>query len=206
MKKTVVAVVGDPEACAHIIGAVSGARPFDSNETLEPLDEFSARRWFARNTPSAVFICVGRHESKTVNAKLLASQGALNMLNAAIGFSDRIGLVGSDCPEFSMLKELGLLYQSEKGVNFQAVPRQWDIESYWAARCVLSMGVSATKKKESSTEGQGQGGEVRDSVLPQSTGDQQHRSFTATLLEVPLPSAAQEARGDLRSEPAATVG
>jgi hypothetical protein len=196
-----IAVLGDPQTCELLRRAMSKQSLLALNtDEMEIQDEWSVRRWMARNTPDGVFVCVGLQGQTTVANFLLTTVGSLNAIRAALGNVKRLALVSQfPSAEFFLLERFVNLLQWEKKVDFYSlVPGKREELSAFADRCVLSMNdVSAEKADAQSTQGPEQGREVRGQVLPQPEGDQQHGATAQPVLEVPVEATKGAAPGDV---------
>jgi hypothetical protein len=164
-------VLGDAETCVRLSAALNRqAMPVLSRFEVEIQDEWDTRRWFSRNTPHGVFVCVGLLAQTSVANFLFTVTGALNVIQAAIGSSKRIILVSYfPSAEFFLLKRLIDLYHFEKQVDaYSLEPCHNEQATAFADRCVLFMrDVSAKETHESRAQSSQQKREVRDQVVPQ---------------------------------------
>lgn len=160
-------------------------------ESLEICDEWQTRRWMVDQQPNLVLIGVLGQPEQTSRDLLLNTQGLINVINASVGVTDRVHVISWFASNsFFVVKRLCELHSQEKQVRMTsqlAVGNAAILEA-----CVLVIRdvvrLSAQEAHEKSSEGEG-AGEVRDQVVPQQAGDQQHRSGAGSLLEMPFPDA-----------------
>ena len=204
------AVVGDPEMSGFIRKALSKhGMSVLSDDELEIQDEWNARRWFSRNQVDGVFISVGLLGQTSVQNFAFTTGGTYNVIRAAVGNTKRLLLVSSfPTGEFFLMSRLVDLYFHEKQCDFHSVVRNTTEQAgAFAERCVLLMrDVSAKEANEGRTQSADQRREVRDPVVPQSQGNQQHGSPVKPVLEVSVQASAGTPSGDLRAERPAAEG
>ena len=204
------AVLGDPKTCAQLRQAIlkQGMSGLDEGE-LEIQDEWDTRRWFSRNKVEGVFICTGLLGQTSVANFMFTMAGSINVIRASAGNVPRLILVSSfPSADFFLLQRLVDLYHAEKQLDFYSLVRNVREDSVaFADRCVLCMrDVSAEKAHPQSAKGTGQAREVRDQVLSQPQGGEQHGAHVEPVLEVSVQAAQGAPSGDLRPELAAPDG
>lgn len=202
-----VVVLGDQAVCEKIKAALAehGITPLDPGN-LEIRDEFQVRRWFLENNPTHVFVCPGIRGQNSVAEFTFTVSGSINAIMASLGIAERTRLIVTwPTPEHFLLRRLcELLYFQSQMDCCDIIARGRETVTDFAKRAVLEMrDVSAKEAHTRRAQGQVKGREVRDSILPQPAGDQQHRSPVAPLLEVPFKEAQGASPGDLHSQCAA---
>lgn len=199
------AIFGDPAAREALLAASRKHGLFVlATGALNLCDECECRRWFSRNTPNGVFVALGLGVQLSARNWMLNVAGTLNVIRALMGFTERPRLIlAAHLPsnEFFLFMQLIQLLRAEKNVDFcvMAGGSKESLEAF-AERCVLHM------LDEKSSEGAQQNREVRNQVLPEQAGAQQHGKVAAPVLEVPISPAQSEAPGDLCAQCSASEG
>ena len=205
-----IVVLGDRQMGEVLRQALSKQSMFVLNtDEMEIQDEWSVRRWFSRNTPHGVFLCIGLQGQTNVANFMFTVAGALNVIRAAIGNVKRLIMVSQfPSAEFFLFQRLIYLLQWEKQIDFYTLlPGKREGLTEFLDRCVLSMrDVSAQEANQKGTEGPEQGREVRAQVLSQPESGQQHGSPAEPVLEVPVEAAEAAPPGDLRAQRAPAEG
>lgn len=196
-----IAVFAPDGMLAHFYAAIEreGFEVLDHSE-LEPCDEWQTKRWFAENMPDLVLMGLEGVDPQTARELLVAVQGGINIINSAIGFSRHLRLYGWFASNaFFSLRRLCLLHAREKEVDFDAKMVSGGREL--AEQVVLVIrDVAAEETNPEGPEGAQQGREVRDQVVPESQGRQQHGPDAESVLEMPLEAAQGQAPGDVCPE------
>ena len=205
-----IAVFGDPGLSTRLQTVLTeqGLTCLSLGE-LEVRDEFQVRQWFREHQPTHVFVCVGVRGGASISDFMFTLVGSINVLNAALGIAERVRLLSVfPTPEYDRLRRLCELIYFEKRQDYgDIVPRTREPATNFAKRAVLEMlNVSSEKAHASRTQGQQQGREVCDEVLPEQAGHQQHGPHSAPLLEVPVKDSQGATSRDIRAQRHAPEG